>query len=153
MVTSMFMILLVLGVTLRYYAHKAGGGGGGAGGGGRTGGGGGTGDKLRQFFLWTALISLAGAGTFATGTIVGDFIVAICEIAPWVGWCWAIVLIFGSVKDVIGDKEPDKVAPWFLFLLPPVSDGLSGNWGDALSKMWDKYGEVVGGAVSSGMGL
>lgn len=133
MVTTGFMITLVLGVVLRSQAHKMNSGGGGRGQGG---------DRLdlRPFYLWAALIALAASGTLAVNTIVGSAISGIASLAPWVGWCWAFVLIFGTVKDLWSDREPDKVAPWFLFLLPSVSNGLSGQFGRLLQQMWDAYG-------------
>jgi len=138
-ITAGFMITLVLGIVLRSQAHKMGGGDGGG-----RGGGGGTRFNLRPWYLWGALISLAASGTLAVDTIVGDFITGIANLAPWVGWCWAIVLVAGTVKDLWNDREPDKVAPWFLFLLPSVSNGLSGEFGGLLNSMWDTYGNWAG---------
>lgn len=144
--TAGFMITLVLGVVLRSQAHKMGGGGGGGRGDAKS-------FSLRDAYLWGAVISLTASGTLAVGTIVGTFITGIASLAPWVGWCWAIVLVFGTVKDIWNDREPDKVAPWFLFLLPSVSNGLSGEFGNLLNRMWDSYGSMAAGMISRIFGV
>lgn len=144
--TAGFMITLVLGIVLRSQAHKMGGGGG-------RGGGGGERFDLRPWYLWGALVALAASGTLAVDTFVGSAIGGIAGLAPWVGWCWAFVLIFGSLKDLWSDREPDKVAPWFLFLLPSVSDNLSGGLGRALNSMWDAYGNWAGSILNNLFGI
>lgn len=146
-ITAAFMITFVLGVVLRSRAHEMKGG---------DDRGSRSPDKKftsRDGFLWAACASLFASGTLAVGTFIGDIIGAFTGLAVWIGWCIAIVLVLGIWKDLWNDREPDKVAPWFLFFLPPVTNGLPGEFGQLLQRMWNSYGDAAQGLISRIFGV
>jgi hypothetical protein len=139
--SAAFALLLGAAIICRINARKIGGGGGG-GGGGRGGGGGSMKDNLRPFLLWLALILFAGAGTLAPNTFVGDIIDGVLW-AIWVAWLVAFAMIIAVVRDLWHDREPDKAAPFALFLLPAVSTELGGAIGNFLKTFWANYNNII----------
>jgi len=149
--SAAFALLLGAAIICRVQARKIGGGGGG--GGGRGGGGGGARDKLRPFLLWLALILFAGAGTLAPGTFVGTIVRSIASHGIWITWLLAFGMIVAVVRDLWHDREPDKGAPFALFLLPALTANLGGWIGSSLNDFWTMYGNMIRDALSSATGV
>jgi hypothetical protein len=150
--SAAFALLLGMAIICRVQARKIGGGGGG-GGGGRGGGGGSAKDKLRPFLLWLALILFAGAGTLAPGTFVGDIIGGIAKMGAWVTWLLAFGMIVAIVRDLWHDQEPDKAAPFALFLLPALTAHLGGTIGSTLQDFWSTYNGIITDALGKLTGI
>ncbi len=148
--SAAFALLLGAAIICRINARKMGGGGGG---GGRGGGGGSMKDNLRPFLLWLALILFAGAGTLAPGTFVGDIIGGIAKIGVWVTWLLAFGMIVAIVRDLWHDREPDKAAPFALFLLPAITTHLGGTIGSTLKSFWATYNDIITDALSKLTGV
>lgn len=139
--SAAFALLLGAAIICRIQARKIGGGGNGGRGGG--GGGGGAKDRFRPFLLWLALVLFAGAGTLAPGTFVGDIVGSIAGLAIWFAWLLAFGMIVAVVRDLWHDVEPDKAAPFALFLLPSLTTHLGGTIGSALKDFWNMYQEII----------
>jgi hypothetical protein len=149
--SAAFALLLGAAIICRINARKIGNGGGGGGGG--RGGGSSMKDNLRPFLLWLALILFAGAGTLAPGTFVGDIIGGIAKIGVWVTWLLAFGMIVAIVRDLWHDREPDKAAPFALFLLPAISAHLGGTIGSTLKTFWTTYGDIITDALGKLTGV
>lgn len=150
MFPAAFVLLLGIAIICRVNARKmTGGGGGGRGGDGPTGGR----DKFRPLLLWMAVVFFAAAGTLAPSTFVGTIIGAIVGVHPAVAWLAAFGMIVAIVRDLWHDKSPDKAAPFALFVLPAISTFLGGWMGEAISRFWDVYGDMVRNWLSSATGI
>lgn len=134
MISAGLAIFGALFLALRYYAHKAGGKGS---------------DKMRSTYLWCALACASFAGVFAHDTFVGDLVSAIANMGVLTQWPPVIVMVLGIIKDLWGDREPDKVAPWFIFFLPSWSGGLPGAIGNGLGTMFTAINNAADSLLSN----
>lgn len=149
MFPTAFVVLLGFAIICRLNAKKVGGGGGRGGG---SGGGGGR-DKFSPVLLWSAVALFAAAGTMAPRTFVGDIVGAICGIHPAIAWLAGAGMIVAIIRDLWHDREPDKAAPFALFLLPSISTHLGGWIGTSLARFWDMYGDMIQTWLHSATGL